>query len=71
MKTITIRIDNELEELLESSSIANKVSKSEIVRQALSKHLAVQKFRELRRKALPIAEAQGILTDEDVYNLIS
>ena len=29
------------------------------------------RFRELRRKALPFAEAQGLVTDEDVFQAVS
>jgi hypothetical protein len=33
--------------------------------------VAVTRFRELRRKALPFAEAQGLVTDEDVFRVVS
>jgi hypothetical protein len=44
---------------------------SEIARQALERQLAVTRFRELRAKTVPFAEAQGLLTDEDVFREIS
>jgi hypothetical protein len=31
----------------------------------------VNRFRELRRKVLPFAEAQGLVTDEDVFRAVS
>jgi hypothetical protein len=31
--------------------------------------VAVARFRELRSKILPFAEAQGLLTDEDVFRV--
>jgi hypothetical protein len=31
----------------------------------------VARFRELRKKTLPFAESQGLVTDEDVYRLLS
>jgi hypothetical protein len=33
----------------------------------LRKRIAVERFRALRHKALPLAEAVGYLTDEDVF----
>jgi len=35
------------------------------------KHIAVERFRELRRKALPLAEAAGYVIDEDIFHDIS
>jgi hypothetical protein len=32
---------------------------------------AVARFRELRKKTLPFAEAQGLVTDEDVFRTLS
>jgi hypothetical protein len=37
----------------------------------LRKRIAVERFRELRRKALPLAEAAGYVSDEDVFRDIS
>lgn len=44
---------------------------SEIAREALRRQVAVARFRELRRKTLPFAEAQGLLTDGDVLKSLS
>jgi Arc/MetJ-type ribon-helix-helix transcriptional regulator len=46
-------------------------SRSEVVREALRRQLALERFRELRRLMIPFAQAQGIYTDEDVFNLVS
>jgi hypothetical protein len=35
------------------------------------RQLALFRFEEARRSLLPLAEAQGILTDEDVFNIVS
>jgi predicted transcriptional regulator len=73
MKTaaITIRLDESLEELLDQVCKESGRSRSEVVRDALRRQLTVQLFDEARRKVLPFAEAQGILTDEDIYKLVS
>ncbi len=73
MKTaaITIRLDESLEELLDQVCKESGRSRSEVVRDALRRQLTVQLFNEARRKVIPFAEAQGILTDEDIYKLVS
>jgi hypothetical protein len=70
-QTITIRITESMrEELLEISRDQDKPV-SDLVRESLRKYIAIQRFRKLRNMVLPFAEAQGILTDEDVFNQIS
>jgi hypothetical protein len=41
------------------------------VRESLQRYVAVYNFRRLRNTILPFAEAQGIVTDEDVFKTIS
>ena len=71
MGTLTIRLDERLEK--ELATLAKKIRrpKSEIAREALRRHVAVQQFRQLRKQALPFAEAAGYLTDEDVFRDVS
>ena len=68
---LTISIDSKLKDKINKSSKKFNVSKSELVKKAIEKYIAVQEFRELREKLLPYSEKTGILTDEDVYNKIS
>jgi len=44
---------------------------SDLVRESLQRYIAIYKFRRLRNKVLPFAESQGILTDEDIFDVIS
>lgn len=69
--TLTIRIDKELDQLLEESSKKSRLSKSELVRQALKRQLSIESFQELRKQLLPYGEAQGWLTDEHVFREVS
>ena len=46
-------------------------TKSEVAREALRRQIAVARFRELRSKTPPLAEAQGLVTDEDVFRALS
>ena len=71
MATLTIRIDDELEEDLEKLAKALNRSKSELAREMLRKRIAIEQFRALRRKALPLAEAAGYVSDEDVFRDVS
>ena len=41
------------------------------VREALTRHLALLRFGQLRAQVMPFAEARGYLTDEDVFRLVS
>ncbi len=70
-QTITIRIPDELKRELEELSKTENKPVSDLVRESLSRYVAIQRFRNLRNTVLPFAEAQGILTDEDVFSLIS
>lgn len=48
-----------------------KRTRSEIVREALRRQLALLRFEKARRQLMPFAEARGYLTDEDVFRDIS
>jgi predicted transcriptional regulator len=71
MTTLTIRLDKKLERALERLAKTTGRSKSELAREALKRQIAVARFRELRQRTLPFAEAQGLLTDEDVFQALS
>ncbi|MGQ0578322.1 MAG: ribbon-helix-helix protein, CopG family [Betaproteobacteria bacterium] len=71
MTTLTIRVDPKLEKALERIAMRTGRTKSEIAREAIERQVAVARFRELRKKTLPFAESQGLVTDEDVFRLVS
>jgi predicted transcriptional regulator len=71
MSTLTIRLDPKLERELERIARQTGRTKSEIAREALQRQVAVTRFRELRKKTLPFAEAQGLVTDEDVFRALA
>jgi len=70
-KTVTIRLDETLEELLDDVCRATGQSRSAVVREALERQLSVRLFDEARRKLMPFAEAKGYLTDEDIFRDVS
>ena len=67
MNTITVRIPDGLKSDLQEISESEHKPVSDLVRESIRRFVAVERFRQLRRKALPFAEVQGILTDEDVF----
>ena len=71
MSSLTIRIPDDLKQQLEAFCAQQHVPQSEVVRDALRQHLAIEQFRALRRKTLPFAEAQGLVTDEDLLRIVS
>lgn len=68
---ISIRLDPDLEKLLDRFCRQTGRTRSDLVRDALRRQLSLLRFERLRRKALPFAEARGYLTDEDVVRDIS
>jgi predicted transcriptional regulator len=71
MNTLTIRLPEDLRDDLRKLSEEQSKPVSDIVRESIRRYVAVEKFRALRKKVLPFAEAQGFLTDEDVFKAIS
>lgn len=73
MKTamISIRLDDDLQELLDEASRRAHKSRSEVAREALRRQLRLNQLNSLRRRIMPYAEAQGYLTDDDVFADVS
>jgi predicted transcriptional regulator len=69
--TLTIRLDEELERDLDRLSAETGRTRSDLARDALRRQLAVLRFDRLRDSVLPFAEARGLLTDEDIFSLVS
>ena len=65
--TITIRLPDDLRAALEKISEMEDKPLSDVVRESLRRYVAIQQFRQLRRKVLPFAESQGLLTDDDIF----
>ena len=71
MNTLTIRIPDKLRADLKRISRQQDKPVSDVVRDSMRRYVATEKFRALRKKVLPFAEAQGFLTDEDVFKAMS
>ena len=70
MTTLTIRLDPKLEKALDRLARSSGRAKSDIAREALRRQAAVARLRELRKKRMPFVQAQGLLTDEDVFRAL-
>ena len=69
--TLTIRLDEDLNDLLTDASRSSGRNRSEVAREALRRQLRLSRFETLRRRIMPLAEARGFLTDEDVFSQVS
>jgi metal-responsive CopG/Arc/MetJ family transcriptional regulator len=69
--TITLRLPEKLRKDLDKVVKAEKTSKSDVIRDAIERYIALKRFQQLRKKVLPFAEAEGLITDEDVFKAIS
>ncbi len=68
---ITIRLDDELNDLLNAVAKQQRRKRSEVVRESLRRQLLLQMYEVLREQSLPYGESKNILTDEDVFREIS
>jgi len=68
---VTVRLGDDLKAALDKICLWSGRSRSEILRDAVKRHLARLRFEQLRRRVMPFAESRGYLTDEDVFKDIS
>ncbi len=68
---VTIRLDPELQKLLDKVCKQTGRTQSDVLRDALKRQLSILRFEQLRRRIMPLAEARGYLTDGDVFRDIS
>jgi len=73
MKTtsLTIRIDKELNDLLNKASQQTGKTKSQVAREAIERQLRLVQMESLRKRVMPFAESRGYLTDDDVFREVS
>jgi predicted transcriptional regulator len=68
---LTIRLDPALVRQLARAARRSGRSRSELVRDALRRQLALTQLDDLRQRIMPLAEARGYVTDEDVFRDVS
>jgi metal-responsive CopG/Arc/MetJ family transcriptional regulator len=70
-ETVTISLPQAVRRELDKVAKEEGVSRSDVLRQSLEEFLFVRRFRQLRQRMMAAAQAQGIFTDEDVFNRVS
>ena len=66
-RPITVRLPDDLKKAIEGISKTERIPVSDVVRESIRKYVSIYRFRKLRNQVLPFAEAQGLLTDEDIF----
>lgn len=70
-ESISVSLPGALKKELDRFSKREGATRSDVIREALSEYMFVRRFRDLRRRMIPYAEAQGVVTDEDVFREVS
>ena len=65
--TVTVSFPEDLTQQLDELASQEGVSRSDIVRQCVEKHLFLRRFDALRAELSAEARAKGIYTEEDVW----
>ena len=69
--TLTVSLPQKMRREIGQSARALHLTESEFVRRALQDRLWEESFEASRRRLAPLARAQGIYTDEDIFKLVS
>lgn len=69
--TPTIRLPEDVRSPLQEIIREEQKPVSDIVRESLRQYISAYQFSRLSRKVLPFVEAQGLLTDEDVFKVLN
>jgi predicted transcriptional regulator len=69
--TLTIRVPSDLKRQLDALSRRTRRSSSELVRESLRRLIASEQIAVVRKMTMPLAEAQGFVTDEAVFKAVS
>ncbi|RMF69956.1 MAG: CopG family transcriptional regulator [Calditrichaeota bacterium] len=68
---VTVSLPEKITSELTKIAKREGLSKSQIVRNALEEYIFIKRFRELRNKMMAKAQAQGVFTEEDVFEKMS
>jgi hypothetical protein len=68
---ITVSVPSEIKVALEELTHSAGASSDELVGEAIKQYLFLRRFRTLRERMAPNARAQGIVTDQDVFDRVS
>jgi metal-responsive CopG/Arc/MetJ family transcriptional regulator len=69
--TITVSLPSEVRTEVDTFAEQHGLARSDVVRDALQEYLFIRRSRELRERMMAAAQAQGLFTDEDIFERIS
>ena len=69
--TLTVSLPRAISKELDALVKRTGKTRSEVVREAVRRQLSLERFRTLRERLVPKAQARGLYTDEDVFKLVS
>lgn len=70
-QAVTVSLPSEISTVLDAVAREEGATRSDVVRDALRRYFLQREFERVRRSLLPKFEAQGIVTDEDVFERVS
>ena len=70
-QAVTISLPEELKDTLDKISEEEGVSRSDVVQDSLRDYVFMRQFQKLRARLIAKAQAQGVYTDEDVFERVS
>jgi metal-responsive CopG/Arc/MetJ family transcriptional regulator len=70
-ETLTISLPAQLRRQVAQASKRSRLTQSEFIRRAVHEKLWEDAVEESRRRLVPLARAQGLYTDEDVFRTVS
>jgi metal-responsive CopG/Arc/MetJ family transcriptional regulator len=69
--TITVSLPSDIRTQVDAFAELHGLGRSEVVRDALQEYLFFRRSRQLRARMIAEAQAQGLFTDEDIFERIS
>lgn len=70
-QSITVTLPADVKKALDDFASKELISPDELIRQAVEEHLFLRRFRSLRARMAAKARAQGVVTDQDVFDRVS
>lgn len=68
---ITVTLPADVQKAVDELSKKEGLSPDEVVTRAVKQHVFLRQFRSLRERMAAKASAQGVMTDQDVFDRIS
>lgn len=71
MSALDLQIPDDLKDQLEELSRQLQRPASELVIESIRRYIATERLIAIRRATVPLAEAQGFLSDDDIFKVVS